>query len=269
MTGRTHDFGEKQTEYYPKTGEQIPVIQSAKYRMARKKAEEIIDSGKYGVEDGDFWILMNATKTKKMMYSGLILSHNGCLKINDAQTDKLRFRPSCVKEDKDGYHGSLVYTYCSDEQGVYEVGEASDKNCKNDYPYAMAYKRLFDRVVLKLSKLAFAGIYSDSESDEFAESDEHKLTCAEAPEATTPAVTSKPQRRSATPSAPSGEDEPFDTTTIKATAEQKQYIMQAYGDRLPVFLEYAKITDLNELSYAVANLTVNKLKKRIGGQANA
>ena len=31
----------------------------------------------------------------------------------------------------------------------------------------MAYKRLFDRVVLKLSKLAYSGIYSDSESDEF------------------------------------------------------------------------------------------------------
>lgn len=268
MTVKTHDFGEKQTEYYPKTGEQVPVIQSAKYRMARKKAEEIIDSGKYGVEDGDFWILTNATKTKKMMYSGLILSHNGCLKINDAQAENLRFRPSCVKEDKDGYRGSLVYTYCCDEQGVYEVGEASDKNCKNDYPYAMAYKRLFDRVVLKLSKLAFAGIYSDSESDEFAETDEHKLAAAGAQADTPPAVTSKPQRKNTAP-APSVDEEPFDTTTLKATEEQKQYIIQAYGDRLPVFLEYAKITDINELSYAVANLTVNKLKKRSGAQTNA
>ena len=33
----------------------------------------------------------------------------------------------------------------------------------------MAFKRLFDRVVLKLSKLAYAGIYSDSEADEFAQ----------------------------------------------------------------------------------------------------
>ena len=38
----------------------------------------------------------------------------------------------------------------------------------NAYPYAMAYKRLFDRVVLKLTKLAFSGIYSDSEAEEFA-----------------------------------------------------------------------------------------------------
>ena len=33
----------------------------------------------------------------------------------------------------------------------------------------MAYKRLFDRVVLKNSKLAYAGVYSDNEAEEFAE----------------------------------------------------------------------------------------------------
>ena len=43
----------------------------------------------------------------------------------------------------------------------------SARNCKNEYPYAMAFKRLFDRVVLKQCKLAYDGIYSDSEADEF------------------------------------------------------------------------------------------------------
>jgi hypothetical protein len=99
------------------------------------------------------------------MYTGLIISHNGCLKINDCLESK--FNPDCVSYDKDGYNGSLVFSYCNAEQGIYEVGEVSKSNCKNDYPYAMAYKRLFDRVVLKLSKLAYSGIYSDSESDEF------------------------------------------------------------------------------------------------------
>ena len=33
----------------------------------------------------------------------------------------------------------------------------------------MAYKRLFDRVVLKLSKFAYSGIMSDSESEEFVQ----------------------------------------------------------------------------------------------------
>ena len=72
-----------------------------------------------------------------------------------------------VTEDKCGYGGALVFTYCDKDQGLYEVGEVTQKNCKNDYPYAMAFKRMFDRVVLKLSKLAYSGIYSEAESDSF------------------------------------------------------------------------------------------------------
>lgn len=164
-----HDFNEKSTEYSAKQGKEIPVFVSKKYEQSKTKAIEIIE--KYeDVEDSDFWILMNETKTKKMMYSGLIISHNGCLKINDHLDSK--FVPSCVKLDKDGYRNSLVYSYCNDEQGIYEVGEVSSENCKNSYPYAMAYKRLFDRVVLKLSKLAYSGVYSDSEADEFRKDDD-------------------------------------------------------------------------------------------------
>lgn len=160
-----HNFGEKQSEFHAKMGKELPVWQSPKYLEAKKKAIEIIECGKYNVSDADFWILMNATKSGKMMYTGLIISHNGCLKINDVLES--RFNPDCVSYDKDGYNGSLVFSYCNAEQGIYEVGEVSKSNCQNDYPYAMAYKRLFDRVVLKLSKLAYSGIYSDSESDEF------------------------------------------------------------------------------------------------------
>jgi hypothetical protein len=161
------NFGEKTTEFSPKHGKEIPVWKSPKYMESRTKAEEIINSGKFGVKESDFWILMNVTKSEKMAYTGLIIAHNGCLKINDCLESK--FDPSCVSVDKDGYNGALVYTYCNPAQGIYEVGEVSKGNCKNEYPYAMAYKRLFDRVVLKLSKLAYAGIYSDSEAEEFAQ----------------------------------------------------------------------------------------------------
>ncbi len=161
------NFSEKKTEYSPKHGRELPVWQSPKYLESKEKAVEIINSGKYGVQESDFWILMNVTKSEKMAYTGLIISHNGCLKINDHLESK--FDPSCVTVDKDGYKGSLVYTYCNKAQGIYEVGEVSANNCKNEYPYAMAYKRLFDRVVLKLSKLAYAGIYSDSEAEEFTQ----------------------------------------------------------------------------------------------------
>ena len=50
---------------------------------------------------------------------------------------------------------------------MFEVGEVNNENCKNAYPYAMAFKRCFDRVVRKNSKLAFSGVYSEAEADEF------------------------------------------------------------------------------------------------------
>ena len=162
-----YNFKEQTEEYSAKHGKKIPVWMTPNYEVAKAKAIEIIESKKYGVTEADFWILMNTTKTDKMAYTGLIISHNGCLKINDNLESK--FNPECVSLDKDGYNGSLVYTYCNAEQGIFEVGEVSRNNCKNDYPYAMAFKRLFDRVVLKLSKLAYNGIYSDSESEEFSQ----------------------------------------------------------------------------------------------------
>ena len=167
-----YDFGEKNTEKVG--GKELPVFQSAKYKSAKEKAIEIIENGKYGLTEGDFWILMNTYNNgEKMMYSGLILSHTGCLKINDKLETK--FDPSSVSENQNGYNNSLVFTYSNKEQGIYEVGEVAPGNYKmngrNDYPYAMAFKRCFDRVVLKLSKLAYSGIYSESESEDFKKQD--------------------------------------------------------------------------------------------------
>ncbi len=161
-----HDFGEKTAEYSSKKGGDIPVVQSAKFKASRDKAIELIESGKYGLVDSDFWILMNETKSGKMMYTGLIISHNACLKINDTMPEERKFLPSAVTVDKCGYKDTLVFSYANDHQYMYEVGEISASNCKNAYPYAMAWKRLFDRVVLKLSKIAFEGIYSEAEADE-------------------------------------------------------------------------------------------------------
>lgn len=167
-------FDERSKEKNPKTDEDIPVWKTPKYMQAREAAESIIKAGKYGLEENDFWIQKNLNKAgTKMIYSGLIISHNGCLKINDRLTD--RFNPECAALDKNGYKDSLVFLYNSPGQGILEVGEVNSKNCKIDYPYAMALKRMFDRVVLKLSKLAYSGIYADTENDEFAEDEEEKL----------------------------------------------------------------------------------------------
>lgn len=162
-------FNEQKEEYSSKKGENIPVWQSPKYVQAKKRAIELIEKKEYGLTEADFWILMNETKTGKMQYTGLIISHTGCLKINDKLEEDKKFKPESVTLDKEGYENTLVYTYKNERQGLYEVGEVSKSNCKNSYPYAMALKRCFDRVVLKNSKLAYESIYSDSEGADLTE----------------------------------------------------------------------------------------------------
>ena len=174
---KSYNFGEKKTEFNAKLGKEVEVWQSPKYIEAKKKAIEALESEQYKnvLTESDFWILMNATKSGKMAYTGLIISHNGCLKINDALPEAKRFKPSCMTLDKDGYSGSLVYSYESDAQGIYEVGEVNKSNCSNAYPYAMALKRCMDRVILKNSRLAYSGIYSDSEAEEFKNEPKEEL----------------------------------------------------------------------------------------------
>jgi len=164
---KTFNFGEKKKEKN-RAGREVDVWVLPKYYQSREKAIKTIETYE-DITEADFWILKNETKSGTVMYSGLIISHNGCLKLNEHLKPEDRFKPNCVREDKEGYGDSLVFTYCCPEQGIYEVGEASAKNCKNPYPYAMAFKRCFDRVVLKSSKLAFDGIYSEAESDTFRE----------------------------------------------------------------------------------------------------
>lgn len=171
---KKYTFGEKEKEYI--NGKTIPVeLHTPKYKEAKAKIIKLLESEEYKdvLEESDFWILVNTySNGTKAMYSGLIISHDGCLKINDHLEPELKFKPQCMSLDKDGYKNSLVYTYCCEEQGIYEVGEVNDKNCKNAYSYAMALKRCMDRVILKNSKIAYWGVYSDSEADEFTKREE-------------------------------------------------------------------------------------------------
>ena len=230
----TYNFGEKKEENI--NGKKIPVeFHTPKYNEAKNKATELLNSEKYkGVlEPSDFWILVNTYANKtKAMYSGLIISHDGCLKINDVLEDKLKFKPECMGLDKEGYNNSLVYSYICPEQGLYEVGEVSKDNCKNDYPYAMALKRCFDRVVLKNSRIAYSGIYSDSESDEFLKrTDDGESTpvekSKEAPKKATTKATPKKEQ-------PKGGDLPVQENQIEIikklyTAEELVPLMKHIG----------------------------------------
>lgn len=176
-------FNEKEFEYI--NGEKLEVWQTPKYLESKAKAMEMIKLD-YGLNEGDFWILMNKTKGGKVAYTGLIISHNGCLKINDKLTEQGNgFKSECLSEPISfEFNGQIglrqVYqeepmTILDDENrktigsDLYEVGEISNVNLKNAYPFAMLLKRTFDRVVLKKSKLAYAGIYSEAEAEEFKE----------------------------------------------------------------------------------------------------
>ena len=163
----SYTFGARANEKHPKTHQVVKVWKNPKYEEGYKKAVELIESGKYGLTEADFWILKTYGEDY-CQYAGLIISHNGCLKINDTLEAKLKFVPSRVSWVRN-IAGDLVLQYLNDEQGLLEFGEASVRNCQNAYPFAMVLKRLQDRVILKNSKIAFSGIMSEVESDEFKE----------------------------------------------------------------------------------------------------
>lgn len=230
---KTYNFGEKKTENI--NGKTLPVeFITPKYKEARNKAIELLESDKYKgiLETSDFWILVNTYANKtKVMYSGLIISHDGCLKINDVLDEELKFKPECMTLDKEGYNGSLVFTYNCPKQGIYEVGEVSKDNCKNDYPYAMALKRCMDRVILKNSKIAYSGIYSDSEADEFTKRIDEDVV-EEKPKTTKTATTKKTSAKTETKQ--KGGDLPIQKTQVELikklyTAEELITLMKKIG----------------------------------------
>lgn len=230
---KTYNFGEKKTENI--NGKTLPVeFITPKYKEARNKAIELLESDKYKgiLETSDFWILVNTYANKtKAMYSGLIISHDGCLKINDVLDEELKFKPECMTLDKEGYNGSLVFTYNCPKQGIYEVGEVSKDNCKNDYPYAMALKRCMDRVILKNSKIAYSGIYSDSEADEFTKRIDEDVV-EEKPKTTKTATTKKTSVKTETKQ--KGGDLPIQKTQVELikklyTAEELIPLMKKIG----------------------------------------
>ena len=160
-----YNFGAQKMEYNSKARANTKTWESPKFLADKKKAIELIAKTENGLTEADFWILKTYSE-KTVTYSGLIISHNGCLKINDKLAAEAKFVPSCVSWVRNGA-GDLVLQYLNDKQGLLEFGEASIKNCTNAYPFAMVLKRLQDRVILKNSKIAFSGIMSEVESEEF------------------------------------------------------------------------------------------------------
>ena len=217
MIEKKYNFGEKEKE------DGLDVWATPKYEASKAKAIEMIESEKYGLSESDFWILKNLNKARtKVMYNGLIISHNGCLKINDALDEKDKFNPNNFHIEKSDYTGGLIGVY--QDNTLIEYGEITRENCKNAYPYAMLLKRTFDRVVLKKSKLAYAGVYSDSEAEEFKEPNEERVGMI--------------------------------------TTEQMDFIGKVYGEQLGKLLEANNIKYLYEMTEEKAQSIIDQIKAK-------
>jgi len=113
---------------------------------------------KYHLNKSDFWELKRGTLSK------WIITHDAVEKI--AYIEGITFsKPELLRNiDTDV---AILGEATLKERTEWSTGEASPKNCKAPYPFAMAEKRLKDRLTLKLINAYQYGIYSDVEADAF------------------------------------------------------------------------------------------------------
>jgi len=113
---------------------------------------------KYKIDSDEIWEVHGAT---------WVVKHKALERV--AVEQKIEFdRPAMIETNlKDGIVAICVFAKLGDRT-EWSIGEASAKNCKNSYFYAMAEKRGKDRCILKLLT-AHGAIYSEAEADEFAE----------------------------------------------------------------------------------------------------
>ena len=102
----------------------------------------------------DNWILTFDAITKIALIENIKLSRLEPIYQSDTSC---RFLVTMVKEDKDG---NVI-------DSVTSVGEADNRNSKNNYYGSMAEKRGIDRCVLKLINAYEYGVFSEVEADDF------------------------------------------------------------------------------------------------------
>jgi len=113
---------------------------------------------KYNLSKDDFWELKRGTR------SMWIITHDACEKI--AAKENIQFGAPTIYRDGN-QDVAIVGDAKRGNKVIWSTGEASPKNCKAPYMFAMAEKRLKDRLVLKLIDAYQYSIYSDSEADNF------------------------------------------------------------------------------------------------------
>lgn len=93
-----------------------------------------------------------------------VMLHKACEKIGAHLN--ISWEPPVIIEQESSKAVSMVVTGSRDGIKEWSMGEATPKNCKNAYPWAMAEKRGKDRVILKFAGL-HGDMYSEEEADDF------------------------------------------------------------------------------------------------------
>tara|TARA_R100001230_G_C5671761_1_gene176770 strand:+ start:762 stop:1172 length:411 start_codon:yes stop_codon:yes gene_type:complete len=115
----------------------------------------------FDLEQDDFWEHPQSGKW--------IITHHACMKIAD-QKGIVFERPEIIVNDIDSGRITLLgyaYLYSGDDKIVkWTHGEVNPKNCFIPYPWAVAEKRLKDRLTLMLVSV-YGHVYSEVEAQEF------------------------------------------------------------------------------------------------------
>ena len=120
-------------------------------RMPNKLAEL---REKFALPQDAFW---------EVRHGKWAITHAACEVIEDQL--KVEWAPPTIIETDSAKAVSMVVTGTVDGVTKWATGEASPKNNKNAYPWAMAEKRGKDRVILKLANVSDV-LLSDSEADD-------------------------------------------------------------------------------------------------------
>jgi hypothetical protein len=125
--------------------------------MPRAPSKEIQQfMSEYGVASDEIWEVHGTT---------WVVKHKALERVA-AEKGVIWDRPDMIETNsKEGIVAICVFGKLG-ERLEWSIGEASPKNCKNSYYYAMAEKRAKDRVILKLLN-GHGALYSEAEADEF------------------------------------------------------------------------------------------------------
>jgi hypothetical protein len=113
---------------------------------------------KFGVESDEIWEVHGST---------WVVKHKALERVA-AEKGVTFDRPAMLETNSVAGIVALVVFGKLGDRTEWSIGEASPKNCKNSYYYAMAEKRGKDRVILKLLD-THGALYSESEADEFTQ----------------------------------------------------------------------------------------------------